>query len=283
MDDPYDKYPEDTDRRRFVKGVVGAGALSGVIGASASMVDSLTAPPGAGGGPTDYMGIEQTGGPAPRGMPQIPLEYDDEGNLKGIWPEVEMQQIGGQTVPIAEMELGGTLYSTTWYQYCGSQNNPAIEPDADLDNTIRYTANPAYEWQSNQVEAGDPVRAEHFSDYENWGNVIGESGVGKPAKVTWRSTELEPRDRLPVQLIRSPLIEQAAEDNDWLQASTVDGFIAIHNQCTHFCCVPGYKDPGQTDAMAYGAGDSIYCQCHQSVYDPFTIIEQDFIALPRSD
>ncbi|AGN00610.1 Rieske (2Fe-2S) domain-containing protein [Salinarchaeum sp. Harcht-Bsk1] len=283
MDDPYDKYPEDSDRRRFVKGVVGAGALTGVIGASASLVDISTAPPGAGGGPTDYMGIEKTGGPAPRGMPQIPLEYDSDGNLKGVWPEVEMQEIGGRPVPVAEMELGGRTYSTTWYQYCGSQNNPAIKPDADLDNTIRYTANPAYEWQSNAVSAGDPVRKEHFEDYADWGNNIGEGGVGKPAKVTWRSTELEPKNRIPVQLIRSPLIERKAENDDWLAASTVDGFMAVHNQCTHFCCVPGFKDPDQTDALAYNAGDKIYCQCHQSVYDPFAIIQQDMIALPRSE
>jgi len=283
MDDPYDRYPEDSDRRRFVKGVVGAGGLLGVIGSGATMVDMLTTPAGAGGGPTQYMGIELVGGPAPRGMPQIPLEIDDEGYVRGIWPEAETVEQGGQQVTVARTDLGGQTYDTAWYQYCGSQNNPSIQPDADRDNYFRYRSDPAYDWQSNQVSEGDRVHVDDFADYEDWGNVIGESGLGKPADVTWRSQDLEEGGtEIPVQLIRSPIVEENAQNDDWLNASTESGFIAIHNQCTHFCCVPGYKDPDTPDSAAYDAEDMIYCQCHQSVYDPFTLVQQQMVALPRS-
>ena len=290
MDDPYDTYPEDSDRRRFVKGVVGAGALSGVVGASTSMIDLATTAAGAGGGPMNYMGIELVGGPAPRGMPQIPVELDEDGYLRGIWPDVDTIELEGQEIPIAEEELGGVTYDTAWFQYCGSQNHSSIQPDASRDNYFRYSAEGPYDWQNQEVNAGDRVHVDHFDDYQNWGNVIGSDGVGKPALVSWRSQEdeLEEGERpLAVQLIRSPLVEDRADydnpDDDWLGASTDSGFIAVHNQCTHFCCVPGYKDPGQPDSAAYDAEDAIYCQCHQSVYDPFTIVEQSMVALPRPD
>jgi len=98
-----DKYPVESDRRRFVKGVVGSSALAGVGITSAVTADSLTTPAGAGGGPTQYMGIERVGGPAPRGMPQIPIEIDDEGALRGLWPEPETGETAtGQEIQVAE-------------------------------------------------------------------------------------------------------------------------------------------------------------------------------------
>ena len=69
--------------------------------------------------------------------------------------------------------------------------------------------------------------------------------------------------------------------DEWLQASTSEGFIAWLNKCTHFCCVPGYKQAA--DAARFGGEDGVYCQCHQSVYDPFSIVQTLFIARPRPD
>jgi Rieske Fe-S protein len=80
-----DKYPADSGRRRFVKGVVGGAALAGVGATGAAAVNSATTSPGAGGGTTQAYAIENTDGPAPRGMPQIPVEVDSEGFLKGVW------------------------------------------------------------------------------------------------------------------------------------------------------------------------------------------------------
>lgn len=278
-----DKYPVESDRRRFVKGVVGSAALAGIGTVSAVTVDSLTTPGGRGGGATMYRGIERVGGPAPRGMPQIPLELDDEGYVRGVWPEVEYVEEDGVEVPVAEQEydVGGdtVTYSTTWYQYCGSQTSPALEPDADRDNYFRYADATQIDWQSEEVSGGDKVHIDDFDDYDDWDTEVGDAGAGKPALVNWRSEDLEPRNRLPVLLIRSTMIEESAQEDEWIEQTSAEGFLANLNQCTHYCCVPGFRVLREADQ--YDAENKVYCNCHQSVYDPFTIAEQQFVSLPR--
>ncbi|WP_115863787.1 ubiquinol-cytochrome c reductase iron-sulfur subunit [Halorussus litoreus] len=278
-----DKYPAESGRRRFVKGVVGSAALTGVGTATAAAVSSATAPSGAGGGIIQYYGVENTAGPAPRAMPQIPVEIDDDGYVKGVWPEPETVTEQGQEITVAEMQLGGTTYSSEWFQYCGVQTYPGVEPDADQDNFFRYSSSPPYEWQQEAVESGDRVNISDFQDYGSWGNGVGESGVGKPAMATWRSQDVPASGTMPVQLIRSPVVEQMSErgGSDWVSASTEQGFVANLNKCTHFCCVPAFK--AFADSGRFGAADEIYCQCHQSVYDPFSLVTQSFVSLPRPD
>lgn len=275
-----DIYPVESDRRRFVKGVVGASSLAALGATGAAAVSLSTTPTGVGGGITQFMGIDLVGGPAPRGMPQIPVEVDDEGYLVGIWPEVQEVEVEGQTVQIAEMELGGITYSASWYNYCGGQTKEGTHPTADQENYIHY-ATAMYDWQAETVSTGDRVHIDHFDDYEEWNNNIGSPGIGKPGRCRWRSEDVGPADVLPVQVIRSSIIEEAAEDDEWLAASTDEGFLAIANMCTHFCCVPSFK--GTRESEQFGTGDEIYCQCHQSVYDPFNIYQQQFVALPRQD
>lgn len=272
-----DKYPAESGRRRFVKGVVGGAALAGVGAAGSATVNSLTSSTGAGGGQTVAMAIQRTGGPAPRGMPQIPLEIDDEGYLKGIWPEVTTITQEGVEVEVAQTDLGGKKYAGEWFQYCGMEGYENLQPNYDGDNFFRAGSAPGYEWQAEAKEQGDKLHVDDFSDYKEWGNGIGNDGVGKPANGTWRSVDSS--DTLPITLIRSERIERAAEEDEWVEASTAEGFIAYANVCTHFCCVPGYK---QTENSAnYGASDGVYCQCHQSTYDPFTLVETLFVARPR--
>src|SRR6056297_478780 len=93
-----DKYPAESGRRRFVKGVVGGAGLAAVGMTGAVGINSATQSPGSGGGATTAMAIENTAGPAPRGMPQIPVEVTEEGNLKGVWPEVQEIEQGGRTI-----------------------------------------------------------------------------------------------------------------------------------------------------------------------------------------
>jgi Rieske Fe-S protein len=274
-----DKYPEESGRRRFVKGVVGGSALAGVGALGTVTVNSATASPGAGGGATQAWAIENTAGPAPRGMPQIPLEVDDEGYVRGIWPDVETTLQGGVEVEVAEMDLGGTTYSSEWFQYCGVEGYQGIQPGYESDNYFRSGSSPAYDWQSSSKEQGDRFHVDDFDDYTEWGNGIGDAGVGKPATGTWRSQDAD--DVIPIQLLRSERIEQAAQDDEWLQASTDQGFIAWLNKCTHFCCVPGYKQT--EDAARFGNANGVYCQCHQSVYDPFSVVQTLFTARPRPD
>ena len=281
MPEEDDKYPESTGRRRFVKGVVGSASLAGIGTATAAGINSATAPSGAGGGITQYMAMENTAGPAPRGMPQIPVEIDSEGYLKGVWPEPETVTEQGREVTIAETQLGGLTYSSEWFQYCGVQTNSGLKPDADQDSYFRYIGNSKFDWQNSDVEQGQKIHVDDFDDYETWGNGIGKAGLGKPAQATWRSQDVPASDTIPIQVIRSERVEQMAQSNEWLSASTEEGFIANLNKCTHFCCVPSFK--GLEGSAGANAEDMIYCQCHQSVYDPFNIVKKSFVALPRPD
>jgi len=275
-----DKYPTESGRRRFVKGVVGSAALASVGTGAAAAVGAATSSTGAGGGVTQYMAIENSDGPAPRGMPVVPLEIVNGNELRGVWPEVETVTEGGRQVKIAEMELGGITYTTEWFQYCGVQTLPGIEPDADQDNFFRAASNPPYEWQKQaDVEPGDKLTTDLFENYETWGNDIGRSGLGKPAMGTWRSVDVSAQNTIPVQVLRSPTVERIAEENEFYAAATQDGFLAWLDKCTHFCCVPAFK--AYAGSAKFGGEDRVYCQCHQSVYNPFNPVEKSFVALPR--
>ena len=283
MPENEDRYPAESGRRRFVKGVVGASALGATGITTAVATDLTTTSSGAGGGTIQYYGIENTDGPAPRALPQIPVEITDSGELKGVWPEVETRTVDNEEIKVAEMQLGGTTYSSEWFQYCGVQTYPGIRPDADQNNFFRSAPQPSYEWQSD-LSPGDKLTVDMFDDWETWGNDVGTAGIGKPASATWRSQDLSPQETVPVQVLRSTRIKDLAQNADdpavreWLQASTSQGFIAWLNKCTHFCCVPGFKA-----TASFGAANSVYCPCHQSVYSPFSIVRRQFTSLPRPE
>jgi len=275
-----DKYPAESGRRRFVKGVVGGAALAGVGATGAVSINTLTTSSGAGGGPVEAMVIERTGGPAPRGMPQIPIEIDGDGFIKGIWPEIDTETVEGVEVEIARQDIGDVTYSQEWFQYCGLESNNGLDPSHESDNYFLTDPGADYEWQADKSE-GDRFNISEFDDYTEW-NVasgMGDAGVGKPAQAIWRSEDSQ--NPLPVMIMRAEAIEEAAQDNEWLQASTDQGVIAWLNKCTHFCCVPSYKTAG--DAPKYDAANDVYCQCHQSVYDPFSIVSSLYISRPRTE
>jgi Rieske Fe-S protein len=281
-----DKYPEETGRRRFVKGVVGSAALASVTAAGGAAVTTATNRSGAGGGPTEYVAIELVGGPAPRGMPMIPIRVQDNGEITGVWPDVEEVQRAGQTVQVAQQDVGGITYSSTWFQYCGVQQYPTVRPGLEADNRLLATPG-TYDWMGD-MDKGQPLTIDDFSDYREWGNGIGRSGLGKPAMCDWRKND-QGRS-LPVQIIRSPEVpkmingegkysEIPGDVRSFIDAASDENFIGFLDKCTHFCCVPqGFKTT--TDA---GAADAVYCQCHQSVYDPFNPLKKQFIALPRPE
>ena len=292
-----DKYPDDSGRRRFIKGVVGGASLAAVGTTGAAAINSVTSPAGVGGGQTTAMVIENTVGPAPRGMPQVPVEITDEGEIRGIWPEVVTQNMEGQEVEIARTEDfkgTGVTYSQEWFHYCGIESRQAMDTNLDTDNIFRSAQSPGYDWQSDAKEPGDPITMDDFDGYDSWGNAVGDEGVGKPAAGRWRSEGAE--TSTPVTVVRSPIVEDLVAEGQatrsdgreyqvdegmraWLEASTQDGVIAWLNQCTHFCCVPGYKTTEQS--YAYDAANEVYCPCHQSVYDQFSILETLFVARPR--
>jgi Rieske Fe-S protein len=271
-----DKYPAESGRRRFVKGVVGGAALAGVGATGAVSMNTLTTSSGAGGGPVEAMVIENTAGPAPRGMPQIPIEIDDDGFIKGVWPEIQTETVEGVEVEVAREDIGGVTYSQEWFQYCGLESNNALDPSYESDNYLIADPSTKYEWQSDMSE-GQQINISDFEDYKTWGNDIGSTGIGKAGSAIWRSGDSE--NPMPVTILRSEAIEQAAQDNEWLSASTDQGVIAWLNKCTHFCCVPGYKTA--SGSAKYNAADKVYCACHQSVYDPLSIVTALYISRPR--
>jgi Rieske Fe-S protein len=279
-----DKYPESSGRRRFVKGVVGAASLTALGAVTIGSVQVATSTGGGGGGPTQFFGIENTAGPAPRAMPQIPIEIDDEGFIRGVYPEVREVERQGQTVTVTEEEIGGATYSAAWFQYCGVQNYEGVSPQYDGDNYFRYSGNSDYDWQSESASEGDRINIDDLADYEEWGNNIGTPGLGKPAQVTWRSEGTE--ETIPVQVLRTSRLQEVIDQTDgpaaeWLEASTQNDTIAWLNKCTHFCCTPGFKTT--TQAAEFNAENQVYCPCHQSVYDPYSIVTKRFVAFPRPE
>ncbi len=281
-----DKYPEESGRRRFIKGVVGSAALAGVTAGAGASVNLATSAPGAGGGTVEFIGIELSDGPAPRGMPIIPVEIGSDGTLQGLFPEAEEVQQQGRTVTIAETDVGGTTYSSSWFQYCGVQQYQGTQPGADANNDFLAKPDGTYEWMSD-LSSDDTLTVDNFSDYEEWGNGIGKDGIGKPAMANWRATE--GGRSLPVQVLRSPEVSKMANGEgkyselpgdvqSFIGAASDQDFIAWLDKCTHFCCVPGFKTSDYP-----GAENRVYCQCHQSIYDPFSPTKYQFVALPRPD
>lgn len=282
-----EEFPESSGRRDFVKGVVGTATVTATGTAGATMVDTAADKAGEGGGAQEYFAIENTEGPAPRGMPMIPVEVDDGGYLKGVWPEVtERQNEQGRTVTVAETELGGVTYSSEWFQYCGVQSTPGVKPAATQDEYFRYMDD-AYEWQTDAVSEGDRMHVDDFADFETWENGIGTGGLGKPAKGSWRSRQVPDEETIPIQVLRVATdtfdeMRQSAEHGEWLDAATDEQFVAWLDKCTHFCCVPLFKGTEQSSRVD-GGPDGVYCPCHQSVYDPFSVVRSSFVALPRPD
>jgi len=227
------------------------------------------------------MTIEKTGGPAPRGLPQVSVEVTDDGYIRGIWPETQTITQEGQEIQVAQEQLGGKTYTGAWYQYCGVESQENIEPDYEAEDNLFRAAPGKYDWMDEVYDEGERIHIDDFDDYDEWGNGIGDDGVGKPASVTWRSQNAE--TALNVNVIRSSRIEEAVENSgdEWLEASTDQGFVAYLNVCTHFCCIPDYKV--LEESARYDAANGVYCVCHQSVYNPFTLEEALFIARPRPD
>jgi hypothetical protein len=227
-----DKYPEESGRRRFIKGVVGSASLAGVTAGAGASLNLATSAPGAGGGTVEFIGIEIKDGPAPRGMPIIPIQIGSGGELQGLFPETKEVTRQGRTVKLAETDVGGTTYSSSWFQYCGVQQYAGTQPGADANNTFLAKTG-KYEWDSD-LSAGDPLTVDDFSDYKEWNNGIGKP-MGKPAMGDWRKTE-DGRP-MPVQVLRSPEVPKMvngegkysqlpSDVRSFLGEATQDGFIA---------------------------------------------------------
>jgi nitrite reductase/ring-hydroxylating ferredoxin subunit len=221
-------------------------------------------------------------------MPMIPIEVTSSGELRGVWPPTEEVQQAGRTVTVARMDVGGLTYSSSWFQYCGVQQYEGAQPGVDANNFM-LASQGAYDWMGD-IESGARLTVDMFEDYREWGNGIGRSGLGKPAVANWRVPD-EGR-AMPVQVLRSPEVPKIANGEgqyseipgdvrSFFDAATDQSFMAWLSKCTHFCCAPGFKTLGES--ARFGGENAVYCQCHQSIYDPFSPVRTQFIALPRPE
>lgn len=232
-------------RRNFVKGAMGAatlgalgaggfGVLRPVINLEAAKTEILK-----------YFGAKKVDGPAPRGVPIIPVQVNAEGFIEGKPTRLE------------------------WYQYCGHEGAPGLYESFTGDNVFRYflteekivaarAANLAL-WFEDKI--GDPIR---FSDLDE---------VGKGAAFRWRSEGQTGVDIITGIVIRvdPKKFKRRPDDELW---DPVNNLVALSTYCTHFCCVPGFKE--SNIALKLGYWEKMLCTCHFSVYDPYNIVRYEF-------
>ena len=245
------------DRRSFVKtcvGVAGAGALAA---SGLGMAAGLAIPRRAGGALIRYVGAHKVAGPAPRGVPYIPITIQDG------------KFVGRPVIPT--MDGAGEVNVLDWYKYCGHAGAAGLQPDFTDDNTLTYfiaeeKLHAITPWYKDLL--GQPVRPEHFP------------GDGFGAGFTWRS-----QGQSGTAVLTGVIIKAAAQELS-LASSTVaparpiqaeefeyvkkevfhEGFIGVSTFCTHFCCIPGYRE-AEGLARPRGAWDNMFCTCHNSNYN----------------
>lgn len=240
------------DRRSFVKGALGGAVLGAVGAAGAGLLGPTFYAPPTRFVDVDYLGAKVlAGSPAPRGLAIAPVAVDDDGFLV-VRPE-----------------------NLDWFRYCGLETSPALQEGHTEDDRVRYFIP---QDKITEVEAlgrdpeevwwyldrlGEPVRAEEFM----------AQPVGAGASTRWRSEGLPPGQTVPLILLRL--------DPETLDPGIVDDYMEPESQvmaysgtCTHFCCVPGWKE--SPVARAEGHWDDIFCTCHLSSFDPRDIERYSF-------
>lgn len=250
--------PTGVDRRTFVKGAMGAAAL-GVAGAAgftlfkqAAIVQPSTIKN------VDYLGAKVlTGSPAPRGLPFMAVKVNDEG-LVEVLPEVDGENL------------------LDWYRYCSKETAPGLaNPNFTDDNTVEYflteeklvqAGAEAQErwWYSEKL--GDKIKA---SDFKN-------RDYGSGAAFRWRSAGVGSSDVVTGILLKiRPEEFTGIKEADLATYMDMDHhLIGVYSTCTHFCCVPGWKEDPTADKL--GFWDMIFCTCHNSRFDPRQVTKYSF-------
>ncbi len=238
-------------RRSFVKGCAIAGTAGVAAAAGFSMGKPISLVQGGTIKNVEYIAAKKVGGPAPRGIPLLPLEVGDDGVIRGS------PTLDGESV-------------LDWYKYCGHEGAPGLQEAYEGDEVLRYFVVPSKlaqgfdPWYGDRI--GEPVKAEHFEEMD------------RGAAVQWRSQGEEGANIISATIIKTSPERHAFEgvpQDLVMEAGLEDGFVAFVSFCTHFCCVPGWKE-AEDQARARGAWDDLYCTCHHSIYDPFTLSSDSF-------
>ncbi len=256
------------DRRSFIKacaGVAGAGALGAAGFGMLRPISDVNVEVV----PVTYPGVHVIkGSPAPYGLPLIPLEITSSGELRGI-PDAQEGQLN-------------------WYKYCSHERAPGTFPDFESDNLLEYyvteekIAKGFDAWYKDLI--GQTVTPDDFPANEPLEKFSEFPGVG--AAVRWRSGGVEPEDTITGIIIKFPKDELEfgprvpapleEEIRSWMPENPDNPdevFMASCSFCTHFCCVPGFHEAEL--AISSGYGETIFCSCHLSRYDPFKISMYD--------
>lgn len=256
------------NRRSFVKtcvGVAGAGALAA---SGLSMAVGLAIPRAPAGALIPYWGAHKVAGPAPRGMPYIPIGLGPDGNF-----------IGKPTItgpPTDANPNGDQINVLEWYKYCGHSGATGLDPEADQPNTLVYLRKDDYNivtpWFKDLLD--QPIKPEQFP----------ANGFG--AAFRWRSEDQDGANVISGVLVRAeprrirsvtsavapakPLTSEAEfewlKENIWYTHDDGSIFIGVSTYCPHFCCTPGYREAEQL-ARPRNAWDNIFCTCHNSNYN----------------
>lgn len=249
------------DRRSFVKACVTTAGVGALAASGLGMAAGLAIPRKPGLAPVRYFGCHRVGGPAPRGIPYIPVAIEN-GAI-----------VGKTTLPSPSGE--GEVHPLEWYKYCGHSGAPGLQQGFTKDNTLIYLAKEEYEhiitpWFKPYLD--QPVKVEHFPA-DGFGAAFkwrseNQTGSNVLTGVIIRIHEREITRETTVVPPAKPITE---EEFEWLKENVFakDGdhyFIGVSSFCTHFCCAPAYRESEKL-ARPRDAWDNIFCTCHNSNYN----------------
>ena len=249
------------DRRSFVKtcvGVAGAGALAA---SGLAMAAGMAIPRAPGGSVLPYYGAHRVGGPAPRGVPYIPITVEN-----GVF-------VGKTVIPPMPGSDGATDTNVLdWYKYCGHAGAPGLQPGFTEDNTLTYfiaeeKLKSITPWFKDLL--GQPVRPEDFPADGFGASFIWRSqGQSGPNVLTGVIIKAPARELELVSSVVPPARPLGGEEEFQFIRENVfhENFVGVSTFCTHFCCIPGYRE-NEALARPRDAWDNMFCTCHNSNYN----------------
>lgn len=262
-DEPLDlPEPRRLSRRAFVKGCVYASVAGAAVVGAGAFVPPLSMTSKEPFRRIEYIGSTLISGPAPQGVPLMPLAAAAGGDLR-VRPEVE--------------GVGSVL---EWYKYCAHEKTPGLQQGFKAqDEFIRYFL--------TEEKKQTIVEGWYLDKLGAVANVRDFTEIGRGAGFNWRSQGMSGKGIISgiILKIDPGLLEfsGAAEDvvREKFLVPTPDGaaLIAYSSFCKHFCCVPGWHESPL--AKSQGFWDKIFCTCHLSVYDPY-LVKGDFFMLQQA-
>lgn len=245
------------DRRSFVKTCVGVAGAGAIAASGLGMAAGLAIPRKAGGALIRYFGAHKVGGPAPRGVPYIPITVE---NGVFVGKVMEFETVGGEKIT-----------NLDWYKYCGHAGAPGLQPGFTQDNTLTYfiaeeKLKAITPWYKDLL--GQPIRPEHFPGDSFGAGFMwrskGQSGTNVLTGVIIKAPE---KEITQVSSTVAPAKPVKPEEFDFVRKEIHhENFIGVSTFCTHFCCIPGYKE-AEGLARPRDAWDNMFCTCHNSNYN----------------